>query len=77
MTATVQVLGGSGGGRLARRMVGFVRLLRHNGFAAGLGEAIDALRLADEIHLGDPKALHGALRALLCASRLDWRRFDA
>ncbi len=76
MTAGVQVLGGSGGGRLARRIVGFVRLLRDNGFAAGPGESMDALRLARGCDLGDPTALRGGLRALLCASRLDWRRFD-
>jgi len=76
MTAGVQVLGGSGGGRLARRIVGFVRLLRDNGFAAGPGETMDALRLARGCDLGDPAALRGGLRALLCASRLDWRRFD-
>jgi len=77
MSATVQALDGSGGGMLARRIVGFVRLLRDNGFAAGLGEAIDAVRLARESDLGDPTAVRDGLRTLLCASRLDWRRFDA
>ena len=76
MSALGQVLDGAGGGRLARRIVGFVRLLRDNGFAAGPGESMDALRLARGCDLGDPTALRGGLRALLCASRLDWRRFD-
>ncbi len=75
MSASAQVLDG-GGGLLARRILGFVRLLRDNGFAAGLGESMDALRLARAFDLGDPTALRGGLRALLCASRLDWRRFD-
>ena len=76
MSALGQVLDGSGGGLLARRIVGFVRLLRDNGFAAGPGESMDALRLARGCNLGDPAALRGGLRALLCASRVDWRRFE-
>ncbi len=64
------------GSRLARRAVGFVRLLRDNGFPIGLGEAGDALRLLGEIDLGRPPQLRLGLRALLCCSKTDWDRFD-
>ena len=78
MSGAVETLGpAAAGGLLARRIVGFVRLLRDNGFPAGLGEAADALRAARTGDLGDPKVLRWSLRALLCASHSDWRRFDA
>ena len=60
---------------LTRRLVGFVRLLRANGFALGLREAEDAPRAA-EGGLLQPDALRQALRALLCACERDWQRFD-
>ena len=60
---------------LTRRIVGFVRLLRANGFALGLREAEDAPRAA-EGSLLQPDALRQALRALLCACERDWQRFD-
>lgn len=63
-------------GRLVRRVKGFVRLLRDNGFPLGLGEALDALRFAETADLADQGVLRRGLRALLCASRTDWRRFD-
>ena len=61
---------------LTARLVGFVRLLRDNGFAVGAGEAVDAGRLARGIDLMDANELRWGLRALLCARRADWRRFD-
>ncbi len=64
------------GSRLAERAVGFVRLLRDNGFPVGLGEAGDALRLLRELDLGRPHELRLGLRALLCCSKTDWDRFD-
>lgn len=77
MTGVVEVLDSAGGGRqMARRIVGFVRVLRDNGFAVGLREAIDALRAADTADLGERDALRWAFRSLLCTSRSDWRRFD-
>ena len=48
---------------VARRMVGFVRLLRDNGFPVGLPEVEDAQRLAAAIDLARPHALRWALRA--------------
>jgi uncharacterized protein with von Willebrand factor type A (vWA) domain len=61
---------------LARRAVGFVRLLRDNGFPIGLGESRDALRLLGQVDLATPHELRWGLRTLLCCSRTDWRRFD-
>ena len=41
------ILNPGGGGRmLARRIVGFTRVLRDNGFPVGLSEAMDSLELA-------------------------------
>jgi uncharacterized protein with von Willebrand factor type A (vWA) domain len=60
----------------ARRIVGFVRLLRDNGFPVGLPESRDALRAAGAIDLSRPAELRWALKALLTASPSDWRRFD-
>jgi uncharacterized protein len=61
---------------LTRRLVGFVRLLRDNGFMLGLREVEDALRAAKLAGLARPKPLRRALRALLCSCERDWRRFD-
>ena len=77
MTGAVEILGAAVGGRmLAQRIVGFVRVLRENGFPVGLREAIDSLRLAQWIDLGKRDNMRWAFRSLLCASRTDWRRFD-
>jgi uncharacterized protein with von Willebrand factor type A (vWA) domain len=61
---------------LSRRVVGFVRLLRTNGFALGLRESEDAVRAAAASGLARPEALRSGLRALLCSCERDWRRFD-
>ncbi len=77
MTGAVAMLRPQHGGRiLARRIVGFVRVLRDNGFPVGLRETIDGLRAARQSELGRHDAFRWALRCLLCASRTDWRRFD-
>jgi len=59
-----------------RRLAGFARTLRDNGFRVGLAESRDALEV-----LGSPAALRSsslkpALRALFCATHSDWERFD-
>jgi uncharacterized protein with von Willebrand factor type A (vWA) domain len=59
-----------------RRLAGFMRTLRDNGFRVGLGETRDAVTI-----LASPAALRAstlrpALRALLCATHSDWERFD-
>jgi uncharacterized protein with von Willebrand factor type A (vWA) domain len=61
---------------MTRRLVGFVRLLRANGFALGLREAKDAARVAEALSLTRPRSLRCGLRALLCSRERDWRRFD-
>jgi uncharacterized protein with von Willebrand factor type A (vWA) domain len=63
-------------GSIGRRLAGFARMLRDNGFAVGLAETRDALAI-----LASPAGLRAtslkpALRALFCATRSDWLRFD-
>jgi uncharacterized protein with von Willebrand factor type A (vWA) domain len=77
MTGAVAILRPNDGGRrLARRFVGFVRILRDNGFPVGLRETVDGLRVARQADLGHRDVLRWAFRSLLCASPTDWRRFD-
>ncbi|HEV8029261.1 MAG TPA: VWA domain-containing protein [Stellaceae bacterium] len=64
------------GQRIERRIVGFVHLLRHNGFALGVEETLDALRVARAVDLERPEALRWGLRALLASTEDEWRRFD-
>ena len=61
---------------LTRRLVGFVRVLRDNGFALGLREAEDAVRAAEAAGVARPEPLRSALQALLCSCERDWRQFD-
>ena len=61
---------------VAARLVGFVRLLRDNGYQVGVGEAMDAGRLARGIDLLRSVELRWSLRALLCSRRADWERYD-
>jgi uncharacterized protein len=68
--------GASTGGPARRRLAGFARTLRDNGFRVGLAESRDALQV-----LASPAALRAsslkpALRALFCATHSDWERFD-
>src|SRR4051794_6533525 len=59
-----------------RRLAGFVRTLRHNGFAAGLPETRDALAILASPLAARPSSLKPALRALFCAKPPEWQRFD-
>lgn len=59
-----------------RRLVGFVRTLRDNGFAVGLAESRDALAVLASPAASRPSLLKPAFRALFCADRSDWERFD-
>jgi uncharacterized protein with von Willebrand factor type A (vWA) domain len=58
------------------RLSRFSRLLRANGFAIGLGETHDALRIMASPLAARPAALRAALRALFCGRQSDWRKFD-
>jgi uncharacterized protein len=61
---------------LHRRLAGFARTLRDNGFAVGLAETRDALAIFASPAAARPALLLPALRALFCADRSDWQRFD-
>ncbi len=58
------------------RLAGFVRTLRDNGFAVGLAETRDALAILASPAAARPTLLLPALRALFCADRAQWQRFD-
>ncbi|MFY9837477.1 MAG: VWA domain-containing protein [Xanthobacteraceae bacterium] len=59
-----------------RRLAGFARTLRDNGFRVGLAETRDALQILASPAAIEPSALKPALRALFCATHSDWERFD-
>src|ERR1700693_518237 len=64
-------------GALARRrLAGFARTLRDNGFKVGLAETRDALAILVSPAAARPAALKPALRSLFCATHSDWQRFD-
>src|SRR5262245_20236350 len=59
-----------------RRLADFARTLRDNGFKVGLAETGDALAILAGPLAGRPSTLKPAFRALFCATRSDWERFD-
>ena len=59
-----------------RRLAGFARTLRDNGFKVGLAETGDALAVLSAPIAAKPAQLKPALRALFCATHSDWERFD-
>jgi uncharacterized protein with von Willebrand factor type A (vWA) domain len=59
-----------------RRLAGFGRTLRDNGFRIGLAETRDALAILTSPAAIQPTLLKPALRALFCATYSDWERFD-
>ncbi len=61
-----------GGGHIAARVVGFVRLLRAAGMPAGTGRVLDAARVAAEVGLSRREDLFWALHAAL-VSRAEQR----
>jgi uncharacterized protein len=58
-----------------RRLAGFARTLRDNGFRIGLAETHDALQVLASPAAIRPAALKPALRSLFCANHSDWERF--
>ena len=64
------------GAGLRRRLAGFVRMLRDNGFAVGLAETRDALAILASPAAARPALLMPALRTLFCATHADWQRFE-
>jgi len=64
-------------GALARRrLAGFARTLRDNGFKVGLAETRDALSILASPLAARPSWFKPALRSLFCATHSDWERFD-
>jgi uncharacterized protein with von Willebrand factor type A (vWA) domain len=59
-----------------RRLAGFSRTLRDNGFRVGLAETADALRVMASPAASQPGSFKAALRALFCATHSDWQKFD-
>src|SRR5690349_9064721 len=59
-----------------RRLAGFARTLRDNGFRVGLAETRDALAIIVSPAAVRPSSLQPALRALFCATHSDWEKFD-
>jgi uncharacterized protein len=64
------------GSPMRRRLAGFARTLRDNGFRVGLAETGDALAILASSASTRPTSLKPALRALFCATHSDWARFD-
>lgn len=65
------------GPAVRRRLAGFVRTLRDNGYRVGLAESRDALNILSAPGVDRPAAAKPALRALFCGRRSDWDGFDA
>jgi uncharacterized protein with von Willebrand factor type A (vWA) domain len=59
-----------------RRLAGFVRTLHDNGFVVGLAESNDAHAVLASPAAARRSSLQMALKALFCATRSDWQRFD-
>jgi len=64
------------GDGVRRRLAGFSRTLRDNGFAVGLAETRDALKVLASPAAAQPALLKSALKSLFCATRSGWERFD-
>lgn len=61
----------------ARHKLGdFVRVLRDNGFIAGLAEVADALTVLSGPDSSSPSRLRPAFRALFCSNKADWEKFE-
>jgi uncharacterized protein with von Willebrand factor type A (vWA) domain len=61
---------------ITAKIAGFVATIRENGFAVGIDESADALRIAETIGITTHTALREAWRGLLCARADEWHRFD-
>jgi uncharacterized protein with von Willebrand factor type A (vWA) domain len=74
MTALVKPTAIGPGAR--RRLAGFVRTLRDNGYGVGLAETRDALQVMASPAASRRETLQPAFRAIFSADRTDWQRFD-
>jgi len=64
------------GASARHRLAGFAHVLRDNGFMVGLAETRDALAILASPAAARPSSFEPALRALFCATRSDWEKFD-
>src|SRR5262249_38312577 len=74
--AAIDTPSGPIGLALRRRLAGFARTLRDNGFKVGLAETRDALAILTLPLAAKPVSLKSALRSVFCATHSDWERFD-
>jgi uncharacterized protein len=65
------------GTHMARRLSAFMHTLRDNAFAVGLKEGEDAAAVLASSLAARRDSLRSALKALACARRSDWLKFDA
>ncbi len=65
------------GVHIARRLSAFMRTLRDNEFTVGLKEGADAALVLASPLAARREGLRSALKALVCARRSDWLKFDA
>jgi uncharacterized protein with von Willebrand factor type A (vWA) domain len=61
---------------LSERIIAFGGFLRERGYAVGLSEEAEMLRVADTVGLLDRQRLKLAWRVLVCGSASDWNRYD-
>ena len=61
---------------LTKRLGEFCRMLRARGFRIGVGETMDACRIAERFMAPDYPAFRSGLRNLLAAGEAQWRMFD-
>src|SRR5262249_1765760 len=64
------------GANVRRRLADFVRTLRDSRFAVGLAQTPHPPAILASPAAMRPTLLQPALRALFCAARSDWERFD-
>lgn len=76
MTAARKITPETMGAAARARLAGFARTLRDNGFRVGHAETRDALALLASNAADRSETLKTAFRALFCATRSDWERFD-
>lgn len=62
--------------RPAEKLARFVRLLRRDGYAVGVQETLDGLRVAGLSTPLDVELVRNGLRSLSCRDLAEWRRFD-
>jgi uncharacterized protein with von Willebrand factor type A (vWA) domain len=63
-------------GLVSKKLAGFLRTLRNNGFAVGLAEGQDAAALMAAGYAAKPSLLRSAFKHLFSARKSDWEKFD-